>query len=90
MSRSQPPVFPMIVQDYVAATGDTDFMTSLLPEIEQEVNFWIKNRSRQLNIGVDVRMVFHYKAKSNTPRPESYKEDLETVKGLNTSRALHI
>ncbi len=43
-NRTQPPLFSMMVKDYYDATGDKDFLRRMLPVLEKEYDFWMKNR----------------------------------------------
>ncbi|VDP32842.1 unnamed protein product [Soboliphyme baturini] len=84
--RSQPPLLIPMVYDYYLATGDIEFIQEMLPVLEKEYMFWLVHRgtpyasaknSETLNI-------FQYKSSMNTPRPESYREDLDLVKNLES------
>lgn len=68
-----------MVDAYITATGDTDFLSSVLPALFTEYEFWIANRT----IDYVVDQVVRYGAELDTPRPESYREDLATAQ--NTS-----
>jgi len=85
--RSQPPLLTPMVYEYFLATGDLDFVRYLLPLLEKEYNFWITHRMVPYldpNTGEELFQFFQYRATMKTPRPESYREDMELVKHLNS------
>uniref|UniRef100_A0A8R1TM38 Trehalase n=1 Tax=Onchocerca volvulus TaxID=6282 RepID=A0A8R1TM38_ONCVO len=94
--RSQPPLLVPMVYECYLATGDLDFVQEvrmfpyfsydqdILPMLEKEYNFWILQRARSLHVekhGLNISF-FQYRASMKTPRPESYREDLELAKDL--------
>lgn len=44
LNRSQPPLLSMMVSDYYDATGDKKLLAEMLPVLEKEYDFWMKNR----------------------------------------------
>lgn len=46
----------------------------------QELHFWDTNRRVKLNLNGTEFEVYQYRAASNSPRPESFREDVELVK----------
>jgi len=83
LARSQPPVFALMVAEYVASTGDDQLLISFLPQLEAEVKFWLENRMVSAEIGSRQVRLFRYRADSNVPRSESYAEDLRAASGLS-------
>lgn len=85
--RSQPPFFIPMMYDYYKATKNLTFVQSHLPAMEAEYAFWMTNRS----VSVQRRDVTHilnrYASSVNSPRPESYSEDLKTASSTNNSSA---
>ncbi|KFD54549.1 hypothetical protein M514_04494 [Trichuris suis] len=79
--RSQPPLFIRMVYEYVCVTGDLDFATELMPAMEKEFDFWLRNRSVHV---VDLWYSFRYKSDMRMPRPESYREDIEMVEHISS------
>ncbi|VDM98355.1 unnamed protein product [Thelazia callipaeda] len=85
--RSQPPLLTPMVYEYYMATGDLDFVQEILPMLEKEYKFWMLNRAQSF---YDERynrtiLYFQYRASMKTPRPESYREDLELAEGLSST-----
>ncbi|XP_076275764.1 trehalase-like isoform X1 [Rhynchophorus ferrugineus] len=78
LNRSQPPLFTLMVSMYIEYTNDTNILTSIVPYIEQELSWWLENRTITVKKhGREYRLA-HYQSLSNTPRSESYKEDYTT------------
>ena len=50
----------------------------MLPVLSMEHEFWMANRSVQLPSGT----MNHYSSPTNTPRPESYSEDISLASQL--------
>ena len=68
-----------MVDVYIESTGDIDFLRSVLPSLLTEYEFWITNRT----VDYVVDQVVRYGAELDTPRPESYQEDLTAA--MNSS-----
>lgn len=73
INRSQPPLLTLMVYRYFQVTNDKQFLQDALPFLDQEYQFWMKNRT--VPIGNGVMNIYHVLNKS--PRPESYKEDFD-------------
>ena len=73
--RSQPPLLIQTVDVYVTTTGDVDLLESILPALFTEYEFWIENRTETYVVDDYVR----YGPELDVPRPESYREDLNTA-----------
>ncbi|KAL3104927.1 hypothetical protein niasHT_028459 [Heterodera trifolii] len=80
--RSQPPFFASMVYDYYEATQDKEFLKEMLPIIEKELDFWVKNRSVTVVVKNKRIKLCQYRADSNVPRPEAWCRDTHHVKGL--------
>lgn len=80
LQRTQPPLFAGCVHEYFKATNDLAFVKQMLPLMEKERAYWQKQRSVELQTenGDNVHF-YQYRVDAHGPRPESYKEDLETV-----------
>jgi alpha,alpha-trehalase len=85
LGRSQPPFFSLMMQ-LLAATKGKQILIDYLPALEKEYVFWMKgkdqlnNRNRAVNHAVlmsDHSILNRYWDTYNTPRPESYREDVE-------------
>ncbi|XP_070547492.1 trehalase-like isoform X2 [Ptychodera flava] len=73
--RSQPALLIPMVKRYLDVTGDTEFVESILPSLEKEYHFWMDNRT----VTIDGHSLSQYNVWMGMPRPESYREDVETA-----------
>ncbi|TVZ28018.1 alpha,alpha-trehalase [Gillisia sp. Hel_I_86] len=87
LGRSQPPFYSLMVEILAANKSDSIYSEYLEP-LEKEYNFWMKgkediNSSRQDYLRVvmmpDGSILNRYWDTKNTPRPESYREDVATA-----------
>ncbi|CAK1359620.1 Trehalase [Cercospora beticola] len=79
LNRSQPPVLTLMVQAYVKYTNDTSILERVLPTLEKEHEFWVVNRTVEVDINGTTYELNHYAVENNQPRPESYIEDYHTA-----------
>ncbi|MBZ9730318.1 alpha,alpha-trehalase TreF [Salegentibacter sp. JZCK2] len=85
LSRSQPPFFAMMVQLLAEIEGEKVY-SEYLPALQKEYDFWM-NGSDNANLVAYKRVVRlpdgeilnRYWDDKDTPRPESYREDVETA-----------
>ncbi|XP_046649837.1 trehalase-like [Daphnia pulicaria] len=77
--RSQPPMLIPMVDLYVRATGDVDFLRERINLIEKEFEFWLLNRT----VSVQGHTLARYNVEFDGPRPESYREDFRTAGNLS-------
>ncbi len=89
LSRSQPPFFSLMVQLLASIKGDA-VLVHYLPQLEKEYLFWMlgKEQLHKRNIAVNHTVLMNngtvlnrYWDAFNTPRPESYREDVELSHG---------
>lgn len=84
IGRSQPPFFALMVRLLHDAKKSEDAMVKYLPAMEKEYQFWMKGKV-DLKLGAQMRVVKmsdgsflnRYWDEHHTPRPESFKEDVE-------------
>lgn len=74
LTRSQPPLFYLIVNILYQELG-ISAIKKYLPSLEKEYSFWM-NAQRNVN-GLN-----RYWDESATPRPESYREDIEHAQNI--------
>lgn len=85
MNRSQPPLFNMIIKRYTQeCINNTEekigFLKRVLPLLEKEYSFWMKERSAELIIDGNRNVTLNvYRTEHWIPRPESYLEDRATA-----------
>lgn len=77
-SRSQPPLFAFMVNEYIKATNNTEWLHKNIASIEKELQFWL-NKFTCLKKGEKDYHVCRYISETPLPRPESYKEDMDTA-----------
>jgi len=73
--RSQPPLLISMVNSYVNATGDIQFLRDHIHLLEKELQFWLKNRT----VLIQGHTLCRFNVEFEGPRPESYKEDYEAA-----------
>ncbi len=86
LSRSQPPFFGAMVSLYQQHKG-TEAALAYLPQLEKEYQFWMDgadklqpgNAHRRVVQMPDGNLLNRYFDDLDTPRPESYAEDVETA-----------
>ena len=78
--RSQPPLITPMVKTYVDHTHDIDFAIASVEILAREFDFWLTNHT----VTVKGHRLARYGDKSSGPRPESYREDIETGKDFAT------
>lgn len=85
VGRSQPPFYSLMVK-LLAAETSKETLVKFLPQLEKEYQFWmlgsLELAARKKAIGrvvllPDGSILNRFWDKNNTPRPESYKEDVE-------------
>ncbi|XP_077288553.1 trehalase-like isoform X2 [Arctopsyche grandis] len=82
--RSQPPMLVPMMKTYMDETGDLDFLRRSMNTMEKEFRFWMTNHT--INVqrdGISYRLA-HYADGSKGPRPESYREDIESARFYDT------
>ncbi|KAL8441439.1 hypothetical protein Emag_007159 [Eimeria magna] len=78
LSRSQPPVFSLMLTAYFAFTGDVKLVQDTYMDVEREYFSWIDDCERQTSVlveGEEYRLQ-RYVGHQSTPRPEGWKEDV--------------
>lgn len=80
VSRSQPPFFALMVELY--ARGDDAILLKYLPQMEKEYAFWMSGidaeKAEKRVVKVGGFNVNRFWDDDPSPRPESYKEDVES------------
>lgn len=73
MMRSHPPLLIPMVYEYLKATNDYDWLRDNVWLLEKEFDFWMTNRTVDVNKdGMKYRLC-RYNEQSLGPRPESYR-----------------
>jgi len=93
LSRSQPPILGLLTELVLSSKSNkTEFIQKCIGAIEKEYLYWMQGKSNlNTNNTEHKRVVFmpdgsvlnRYWDDNNTPRPESYKEDIELYESLS-------
>ncbi|KAH3745268.1 trehalase precursor [Pelomyxa schiedti] len=83
LDRSQPPLLPLMVNDYVKATGNISFFCDYAATaLNKEHSFWTSRRTDSTT------GLAYFRADTNRPRPEGYAQDYDTAQNVDiTQRA---
>ncbi|XP_014281749.1 trehalase [Halyomorpha halys] len=82
--RSQPPLLIPMVESYLQATDDLPFLEDSIEMLEKEFDFWLSNHTALIDKdGVSYRLAL-YGDFSQGPRPESYREDVNSAQWMTT------
>ncbi|XP_075166680.1 trehalase isoform X1 [Haematobia irritans] len=78
--RSQPPLLTAMIKSYVEFTNDNDFAIRSLDALEHEFEYWMNNHTVQVK---GYNMCTYGGTYDPEPRPESYREDIETASAFD-------
>ncbi|GAB7366783.1 hypothetical protein MBLNU230_g0734t1 [Neophaeotheca triangularis] len=79
LNRSQPPVLTQMVRAYVEYTNDTSILDRAIPILIKEHDFFMTNRTVEVQVDNATYSLNHYAVSNTQPRPESYYEDYVTA-----------
>lgn len=80
LNRSQPPLLTWCVEAYFAATQDLAYVAKVLPFLEREMDYFMKNKL--VNQPGWKSHLFQFRVVATGPRPESYREDVEAAEHI--------
>ncbi|XP_067209128.1 trehalase isoform X1 [Linepithema humile] len=83
--RSHPPLLIPMVEEYLKTTRDDAWLKENLWLLEKEFNFWMTNRTINIEKDGTNYTLARYYEESSGPRPESYKEDYLTSQSFRTA-----
>ncbi|KAJ2900764.1 hypothetical protein MKZ38_002255 [Zalerion maritima] len=78
-NRSQPPLLSAMVKTYVDYTNDTSILERAVPLLIKEHDFWMTNRTVEVEKDGETYTLNRYAVRNTQPRPESYREDYITA-----------
>ncbi|CAH1404306.1 unnamed protein product [Nezara viridula] len=82
--RSQPPLLIPMMESYLQATDDLPLLEDSIDVLEKEFEFWLSNHTQFIDKdGVSHRLAL-YGDFSQGPRPESYREDVNSAQWMPT------
>jgi alpha,alpha-trehalase len=68
-----------MIRVYVEHTNDTSIIGRALPTLEKEHQFFMNNRTVDVEVDGETYTLNHYAVSNTQPRPESYYEDYVTA-----------
>lgn len=83
LRRSQPPFLTLMMESYINDQKDTAFLQKNIHLLEKEYEFWMTNRSLEIEINKINYTLNRYNVQVGEPRPESYTDDLELAAHLS-------
>ncbi|XP_015122762.1 trehalase isoform X2 [Diachasma alloeum] len=83
--RSQPPMLIPMVKEYLDVTKDYDWLRDNLWLLEKEFDFWMTNRTVEVEKDGRNYTLARFYEESSGPRPESYREDYSNSLLFRTS-----
>ncbi len=104
LGRSQPPYYSCMVKllndvkEKEPRENAEKVLVKYLPQLKKEYDFWMKgiehlsqpeNSTRRVILLKDGNVLNHYWDENDTPRPESFKEDVELSKKVSNRKALY-
>nr|ACV20872.1 membrane-bound trehalase [Nilaparvata lugens] len=82
--RSQLPLLAPMVKSYLDVTHDLQFLKDNIHTLEKEFEFWMMNRTTQIEKDGHTYTLARYNDQSRGPRPESYREDYSSAQSFRT------
>ena len=67
--RSQPPLFISMVDAYHQATNDDEFVKNNIQYLDQEFQYWMVNRTKDILVKGKVYKLARYNVEVDDPRP---------------------
>ncbi|XP_035721598.1 trehalase-like isoform X3 [Vespa mandarinia] len=83
--RSHPPLLIPMVDEYLHVTKDYQWLDKYFWLLEKEFNFWLTNRTVDIEKDGVKYTLARYHEESSGPRPESYREDIQTSQSFRTT-----
>lgn len=84
LDRSQPPMLTPMVSEIYSVTGDKKWLAEALPMLEKEYRFWMDPKGGHLvelpRLSGEKQVLNIFRSIRRTPRPESYREDMESCR----------
>jgi neutral trehalase len=68
-----------MIRVYVEYTNDTSIIAKALPTLVKEHQFFMNNRTVDVEVDGETYTLNHYQVSNTQPRPESYYEDYTTA-----------
>lgn len=88
LGRSQPPFFASMVKLLSEIHGQ-DTLANYLPQLIKEYEFWMNDANDRVYKMDDASLLNHYNDNFSTPRPESFKVDVEIAKNSKDKKSTY-
>ena len=85
--RTQPPFYISMVDAYFEATDDEEFLQENIQYLDKEFQYWMENRTMDLEVNGKTHKLARYNVQVDDPRPESYYEDFNEAQKLPSKEA---
>ena len=82
--RSHPPLLIPMFESYLEASDDLPFLEEYIDILEKEFQFWMSNHTKAVEKDGVTYTLATYGDFSKGPRPESYREDVNSAQWLQT------
>ncbi|XP_050685580.1 trehalase-like isoform X2 [Leptidea sinapis] len=82
--RSQPPLLTPMVKLILDDSFDMEFLRHHIHTLDREFDYWMTNHTVDLEYEGKKYTLMRYTDQSQGPRPESYKEDIDVAKDLDS------
>ncbi|XP_069080887.1 trehalase isoform X1 [Pleurodeles waltl] len=82
LRRSQPPFLTLMMESYIDDQKNKTFLQKNIHLLEKEYEFWVTNRSFEIEINRRNYTLNRYSVQVGEPRPESYTHDVELATPL--------
>ncbi|XP_063389729.1 trehalase-like isoform X2 [Cydia fagiglandana] len=82
--RSQPPLLIPMVQLVMQDSYDEEFLRQHIHTMDKEFDFWMSNHTVEVEHKNHKYKLLRYNDMSQGPRPESYKEDIDVARNLDS------
>jgi alpha,alpha-trehalase len=98
LGRSQPPFFVCMVQLLSKKRPDENILVKYLSHLQKEHNFWMNGSDlltpdnssvKRVVLMPDGNILNHYWDENDTPRPESFKEDVELAHSSKDKKVMY-
>ncbi|XP_048486687.1 trehalase isoform X2 [Plutella xylostella] len=83
--RSQPPLLIPMMQTIQEERPDLPYLRQHIHTLDREFDYWLTNHTVEVEVGGHKYKLARYNDMSQGPRPESYKEDIDVARHLETT-----
>ncbi|KAJ3624001.1 hypothetical protein MTP99_017659 [Tenebrio molitor] len=84
LDRSQPPLLTMMVAEFMEVANDVLWLKNNIQHLEKELRFWLNIKTVDVMKNGQKYRLARYQSSDDSPRPESYIEDIHTASRYRT------